>query len=221
VLDPMARLNGAEENNNTVGTALINAAERIARHAQCAVILPHHTGKAAAREQDEGQYSARGSSGLADAARSVVRLMPVTEAKGFDNVPEDVLARGDLIKVAHAKLNEGRKAQPFFLLRNGLDFELFVPGLMSPLRVHSRIMSALFAWYRDRGQEPFNQSRITSEAARDEIFGAQQPSRDQVRDAYDRALEAGDLIDTGKKAARSHYPLVRFREGYEDPESAI
>ena len=45
VLDPMSRLHGADENANAMGTAIIDAAERIARETGATVLISHHTGK--------------------------------------------------------------------------------------------------------------------------------------------------------------------------------
>jgi hypothetical protein len=224
VLDPMSRLNGAEENSNAVGTAMINAAERLARELACTVVIPHHTGKGAAKDKDSTMYAARGASAFVDAARSSIRLIAVDpdRAKDFENVPPEVIARGDLIEVIHNKCNDGPKAKPFFVRRQELDFELFAPAQMSAARVHERIMSAMFRWYCGKDRQPFDCKRVAdAKESRAEVFGVHLPSRDQVRDAYQKAVKDGDLVPSGETAERSKVPLMRFRGDYVDPETEL
>ena len=93
VLDPLSRLHGLEENDSSVGTALINAAERIAQEVGCAVLISHHTGKSNSRERVTDPYAARGSSALADAARTVLRLLPADKSAvtKYGNISSDEL----------------------------------------------------------------------------------------------------------------------------------
>lgn len=211
IADPMSRMNGAEENNNAVGTALVNAAERIARECGCTVLIAHHTGKAAARDRDATQYSARGASALADAARSVIRMLGVDEKRATQdglNVPGEVIAVGDLVEVLHVKCNDGPKAPPFMLRRQELDFELFVPATESREDRHARAMRAMWAWFCGQNKEPFT--------LKDMAPNLKGVPREAARVAFNKAKADGDLVE-GARVARSHSPRMAFRVGYTPP----
>jgi hypothetical protein len=216
ILDPISRLNGGEENSNQVGTALINAAERIAREVGCTLMLCHHTGKAAAKDRDTGLYAARGASGFVDAARSSIRLLQAdaNDVRNFSNVPMGVVDAGDLIQVIHNKSNEGPKAKPFWLRRQQTDFELFEPVTADGVESHAKNMSALWAWFVQCGSHAFSAKRVTDSAeVREAIWRGQKVSRNQSRDILARATDAGDLIPAPKAAGNQH-SLIQFREGY-------
>jgi hypothetical protein len=217
LLDPISRLNGAEENSNQVGTALINSAERIAREMECTVMLCHHTGKAAAKERDTGLYAARGASGFVDAARSSIRLLAadMSDARMFGNVPAGVIEAGDLIQVIHNKSNEGPRAKPFWLRRQALDFERFEPELLIGVESHAKILMSLYNWYAANKSVAFSPSRILgNKELRAEIWKGMTVSRDRVRETIDKGRDDGDLIPTTTAAARTQHALIKFRDDY-------
>jgi hypothetical protein len=214
VLDPMSRLNGAEENSNAVGTALVNAAEKISREVGCTTLISHHTGKAAAKDRDEGPYAARGASGFADAARSVVRLLVANsnDVKEFTNVDEGAVARGDIVKIVHAKCNDAPRAADLWLRRQALDFDLWLPqiGHGRP----ERDLVALFDWWDRQGRKPFTKLAVTE--MRTEIFGAGAP-RDRARAAVASGEQRGTIVPSGELAPHSRNPLLVFKADY-DPD---
>lgn len=217
IMDPISRLNGGEENSNQVGTAMINAAERISQEIGCTVLLCHHTGKTAAKERDDSQYAARGASGLVDAARSSVRLMVASQqdARDFINVPAEVVDAGDLIKVTHNKSNEGKRAKPFWIRRQGHDFDLFEPKLADGVQAQHMSISALWAWYVHERSAPFTSKRVAdSTELRATIWKGVKISRDRARDIIQRARDEGDLI-AAPGGAGNQNQLLTFRDGYE------
>jgi hypothetical protein len=222
VLDPIARLNGAEENSNAVATAMIGAGELLARRLGCTVVFMHHTGKAAAREGDISQYSARGGSGLVDAARSSVRLISATmeEARAFTNVPEEVVLRGDLVRVVQNKINDAAKALPFFLRRQELDFELFTPEIASDEQASTLRLRQLWEWHVRGGMRAFSASELDPKEARAEVFGPGAPSRLAMRELIRSTMARGDLIED-PAVRRGNNPLLRFRAAYAPPGEEI
>ncbi|PAV24452.1 hypothetical protein CF392_16215, partial [Tamilnaduibacter salinus] len=55
VLDPLARFDGGDPNDNSDGTRLIESAEYIRRETGATVLLPHHVSKAGIRDPGSGQ----------------------------------------------------------------------------------------------------------------------------------------------------------------------
>lgn len=217
ILDPISRLNGAEENSNQVGTALVNAAERIARERECTLLLCHHTGKAAAQDRDKGIYAARGASGFVDAARSSIRLLQAdaNDVRNFTNVPPDIIERGDLVQVIHNKSNEGPKAEPFWLRRQQLDFEKFEPQMSTGAIAHSKMLAGLYDWYVTNGNRAFSPSRIIeNNDLRKEIWKGIDASRNRARECIKRAQDDGDLIVANATATHSTNSLWLFRDDY-------
>jgi len=96
-VDTLSRVNGGDENSNTVMSAVIKACERIAQCTGAAVCILHHTGKANARTRTTDAYSARGASALSDNARSVLLVCtPLTTSaeamgKSSDDFESDAM----------------------------------------------------------------------------------------------------------------------------------
>jgi RecA-family ATPase len=85
VLDPLARFDGGDPNDNSDGTRLIEAAERIRKATGATVLLPHHVAKGSMKDSQAGQEAVRGASGLVDGARWVGMLagMKPDQAKTY------------------------------------------------------------------------------------------------------------------------------------------
>lgn len=217
VMDPISRLNGGEENSNQVGTALVNAAERIAREVGCTLLLCHHTGKAAAKDREVGLYAARGASGFVDAARSSIRLLQadLSDVREFSNVPPGVVEAGDLVQVIHNKSNEGPKAPAFWLRRQALDFERFEPIIVGGIEAAAKLMLCLYDWYCRNGKAPFAITRVTNNAeVRKEIWPRSTVSRDRAREILARAQDLKDLESVDPTDKVNAHPLWRFRDDF-------
>lgn len=125
IADPLARLHGTDENSNAVGTALINAADRVVNGTGAAFMLAHHSSKQSAKDRDMTAAAVRGGSALSDGARSVLRLAPVDkEETGVQlvDVHGELLsgkhyAEGRVRLLAHAKCNYARQQPNLYLLR--------------------------------------------------------------------------------------------------------
>lgn len=89
ILDPLSRFHALDENDNRLMTLLVQHLEAIAADTGAAILIAHHTSKAAVVSGTAGeQQAARGASALVDGARWVANLwrLPAKEAEklGWD-----------------------------------------------------------------------------------------------------------------------------------------
>jgi hypothetical protein len=90
ILDTVRQLSGMDPSDDPAMRAFLAAGRLLAQaKSEPAVIMTHHVGKSAGRENTEDMYSAIGSSGLADSARFVWRLRNLTEEERDTFVHED------------------------------------------------------------------------------------------------------------------------------------
>lgn len=204
ILDPMSRLHGMDENANAIGTALINAAERIAQETPTTVLISHHTGKGNANSKSESAYSARGASGLADAARVVLRLreMSPKECEGITNAEPGE----SVLKLIHAKCNYAKRYDDIYLRRGtqGL-LELFVPEFRNA-NSFDVWFAKLRHWFESQ-QEPFTRRQVTQ----DELasVSGETTSRDKAREFFDKAVAELRLVkaNVSKKGGGTLYVI--------------
>jgi len=108
ILDPLGAVHTLPENSNEAANLLSGEMRDIAHQAGIAVIILHHTGKAAATDMDSaGAGASRGASAFVDAARvvrQVIRMSPA-EAKRYGIVDKD---RRDYMRVENGKANLAR-----------------------------------------------------------------------------------------------------------------
>ena len=105
ILDPLGAMHTLFENSNEDANLLMGALREIAERAKAAIILVHHTGKAAAMNMGAaGAGTSRGASAFVDAARVVRQLsaMTPTEAKTLGIGEDD---RRQYIRIDKGKAN--------------------------------------------------------------------------------------------------------------------
>ena len=78
VIDPAISFGIGEARVNDAEQGPIDAARRIRNALNCCVRYVHHSGKANAREKAADQYAGRGGSAMADGARMVAVLQPLS-----------------------------------------------------------------------------------------------------------------------------------------------
>lgn len=103
ILDPLGAVHGLPENSNEAMNFLAGMLREIMARAKIAIVLLHHTPKAAGADMDAaGQNASRGASSLTDAARNVrqMRRMKDTEARAW-GVSE--AHHGDYVLVSNGK----------------------------------------------------------------------------------------------------------------------
>ena len=79
IIDPFVSSHQVEENDNSKIDAVAKAWSRVAKQANCSIILVHHTAKT--RGERITTESSRGASSLTNAARSVLALNPMDEGQ--------------------------------------------------------------------------------------------------------------------------------------------
>lgn len=117
IADPLRRFHDGDENDSGAMTRLVQGFERIAMTTQGAVLLAHHTSKAAILGgQGEVQHASRGSSALTDGVRWQANLtgMPAKTANelGLGADEAKFLVRFDI-----SKSNYGAAQPPAWLRR--------------------------------------------------------------------------------------------------------
>jgi hypothetical protein len=118
IVDPFVSSHQVEENSNGMIDAVAKAWARVAKSANCVVVLVHHTSKVGSHEVTA--LSSRGASALVNAARStlVLNRMDVDTAKQL-GVPDD--ERHRYLSVGDDKANRApREKADWFELR-GID----------------------------------------------------------------------------------------------------
>lgn len=214
VVDPLSQLYSSEENANHLGTAIVGALNAIgqgnaARDAmpERTIIVPAHINKTAAKTGDESAHAIRGGSGVPDGARVVLRLIATpVEAKRMTNVlPED---RDSVCKLVHAKNNYGPKMRDMWLKRHPMGgFTKFTPEYKGETDTYQASLDALRTWYEAQGRKPFSQREVTNKKYK-EAFG-DTLSRDESRDWFIRALEAGDIKESSKVSGGSKLYVLK------------
>ena len=76
IIDPFVSSHEVDENSNTKIDKIVKAWARVAKAAECVIVLVHHTSKAGSAEVNTN--SARGASALSSAARSLLTLNRIT-----------------------------------------------------------------------------------------------------------------------------------------------
>lgn len=140
IADPLRRFHDGDENDSGAMTQLVQGFERIAMLTKGAVLLAHHTNKAATLSgQGETQQAARGSSALTDGVRWQANLtgMPVKTATelGLSADEAKFLVRFDI-----SKSNYGPPQAPTWLRR--LPGGVLTKTTLPDERCHKRKSSA-------------------------------------------------------------------------------
>ncbi len=117
IVDPLRRFHDGDENDSGAMTQLVQGFERIAIEAKAAILVAHHTNKAATLNgQGEAQQAARGSSALTDGVRWQANLSSMSAKTAAElSLPADdarFLVRFDI-----SKSNYGAPQAPVWLRR--------------------------------------------------------------------------------------------------------
>ena len=105
VLDPLGAMHSLPENSNEAMNLLAGALREIADRTGAAIVLLHHTSKAAASDMDAaGAGASRGASAMTDAARVVRQIVRMTSQEAARlGVAED--QRRNFLRVENGKAN--------------------------------------------------------------------------------------------------------------------
>jgi RecA-family ATPase len=216
VLDPFARFHGCEENSNAVGTAMINACEKITDEVGCSIIANHHISKSAVASGEMSHYAARGASAFVDAARVVWLLRGVEseEVQKLTNCSTEDAEGGDLVQWEVVKANDFKKPPLMWLKREVFDFERWEPEVGGVAVDVQRRLVELHTWWA--GSENKRQS-FTRKEVKDMhkvIFTARKATAAEIDSVITYGFHRGDLV-AGEMRKHAHTASITFREGYE------
>lgn len=209
VLDPLARFDGGEPNDNADGTRLIECAEAIRKATGATVLLPHHVNKASLRDGGGGQESVRGGSGLVDAVRWVgllSTLRPDQARKEYGLEPEEA---GRFVRFTTPKANYSAPWGGCWLRRERGG--VLVPVELEPVReaekaaeaeaVYQRVVTEAAKLIRKHG--PMSVRRLCDDHAG--LSGVFNAGEKRVRAALNRAVEEGEFDRAPVPAGSGHH----------------
>jgi RecA-family ATPase len=124
ICDPLVSFGVGESRVNDAEQGLIEAFRVLRNELNCCIEGIHHTGKAVARDKTLDQYAGRGGSALADGARMVAVMQPLT-AKEWAKSTGTLLAEGETgLVMAFPKLSYCKPQPPIFIRRKGFAFRM-------------------------------------------------------------------------------------------------
>jgi RecA-family ATPase len=218
IVDPLVRTTTANENDNVAAAAVVTAMERIIAATGATVLLIHHVGKAAAGARQADHYAGRGASALPDGMRNILRLMVVSEGdkdiEQFTNLPEEDLLLGNVLRLVHAKINDGPKHRTMYLRRDGTDFALIQPEA-NPEMAKLRDIDKIYGWWKSE-----NASADFSIAEAEKAAKTIRMSQDRVRSAIKTAQASGDIVE-GDKQPHARVARLRFSTTFEAPHERM
>ena len=209
VLDPLARFDGGDPNDNSDGTRLIEAAERIRKATGATVLLPHHVAKGSLRDSQAGQEAVRGASGLVDGARWVGMLasMKPDQAKEYGIDRDDA---GQYVLFNTPKANYSAPWPGIWLKRRSGG--ALVPTSLTPQKeaardrhsedAYAETLPRILHKVREAAQngEPITRRRLRDYAGAGGIFGVGDQS---LRAMIERAIDEGHLREhAGQQGTR-------------------
>ena len=209
ILDPLSRLYGQNENDNTAATMFCTLLGQLAEESGASVLLCHHVSKGAATEKGEFKLekalspeSMRGASALTGAVRWQMNLVPLPE-KAAQSLLRNPEARGGEYMAAQVcKKNHGAPEQPFFLRRveGGLLELVEVEKSENELRVEHEVLTWVLAKVKAQNEQklPGLTAKMLSELSLEwkAIAGC---SKTKVRDAVTQAVTSGQMRVYQKK----------------------
>lgn len=200
VLDPLARFDGGDPNDNADSTRLVECAEEIRKATGATVLLPHHVSKASMKDNASGQEAVRGGSGLVDGSRWVGLLSTMradTAEKEYGIDPEEA---AKLVRFTTPKANYSAPWEGVWLRR--VAGGALVPTIVEKAesktdkkaeeRYQAFLVIArdLIKKKQEKG-EYLTPRKMRDYAGREGVFGIGEQS---LRSCVTRALENGELF---------------------------
>jgi len=127
IMDPLVSFGVGEQRVNDAEQGLIEAMRILRAAFDCCVEGIHHSGKANAREKTLDQYSGRGGSSLADGARMVCVMQPLTPQEWSDATGGYLEEGVTGIVMAMPKMSYCRAQEPIYIARRGYSFTQVLP----------------------------------------------------------------------------------------------
>lgn len=212
--DPMVSFGVGESRVNDGEQGLIVAARALRNSLNCCVRFVHHTGKQNARDKSVDQYAGRNGSALADGARMVSVLQPMSETEWADAVGYGLQPGETAIRLALPKTTFSARQPDILIKRNGYAFTHCLPVSRDPARLAGERAEQVMHYIVSEFKEGRRHSKNSLEGNR-EVLGL---SRPDVRSAIAR-LELDGRIEGRKLETSGRGGLHAFLCPIGSPES--
>ncbi len=203
ILDPLSRLYGQNENDNSLATLFCSLLEQLAKDTGASVICVHHTGKGAALDSQKkfslntalSADAMRGASGLTGAARWQLNVVPLPGSEARKLLNDPGANDGAYLVGRVSKKNYGPPEEMFFLRRRhgGVLEHIQAPEAIQARELESVLLEKIIAEVQRR--ELAGEEALTKKQLRD-VFPARW--KDEIpkatKTAVEAAVEAG-LLD--------------------------
>ena len=201
VLDPLARFNGGDPNDNADSTRLIECAEQIRKATGATILLPHHVNKGSLKDPGSGQEAVRGGSGLVDGARWVGLLAGLRADQAKKEYGIDPEQAGQYVRFTTPKANYSAPWEGTWLRR--LAGGALVPcelKAMKDTRQEQRAADRYAAFLVKAKEmigkavqksEPLTARKLRGYAGTAGVFGM---GEQMLRGCINRAIEEGAII---------------------------
>jgi RecA-family ATPase len=201
VLDPLARFDGGDPNDNADSTRLIECAEQIRKATGATILLPHHVNKGSLKDPGSGQEAVRGGSGLVDGARWVGLLAGLRADQAKKEYGIDPEQAGQYVRFTTPKANYSAPWEGTWLRR--LAGGALVPcelKAMKDTRQEQRAADRYAAFLVKAKEmigkavqksEPLTARKLRGYAGTAGVFGM---GEQMLRGCVNRAIEEGAII---------------------------
>ena len=216
IMDPLVSFGVGEQRVNDAEQGLIEAMRILRAEFDCCVEGIHHSGKANAREKTLDQYSGRGGSALADGARMVCVMQPLT-AQEWADATGGWLEDGESgLVMAMPKMSYCRAQEPVYLKRRGYLFQQVTPAAQpTPTELQAEVEATVYlalkdAWLRN---QPLSLQDLKNDYKT--IFYGNL-KRDTIMEAVGRLKRDGRVLqhaNSGGRGSRAVLEPVIFVEG--------
>lgn len=209
VFDPLVSFGVGESRVNDAEQGLIEAFRVIKNRLDCCVEGIHHTGKANARNKADDQYAGRGGSALADGARMVVVINPLTPAEWAIATGTTLLPDESGLVMAFPKLSYCQPQEPAYIRRRGYLFEAVTVSKRTPEQESAAVAEQVYRFICDQ----YEQGRFYSITELETQADTLSLTRKQIRAACTELKVSGRVLYQEVKGKRgSHYQPVESAE---------
>ena len=205
IFDPLVSFGVGEGRVNDAEQGIIEAFRYIIRDLDCCTEGVHHTGKQNARGGTDDQYSGRGGSALADGARMIAVLNPVTPAEWAKECGQPLAPGETGIRQTLPKLSYCAPQDVIYIRRAGYKFDYETTVRRTPEQLADAYANQLHQFIVDQ----YRQGRHYSKADLESKKGELSMSRDVLRAAMSELLVSSRVrYEEVKGMSGSHFVPV-------------
>lgn len=201
IFDPLVSFGVGESRVNDAEQGLIEAFRVIRNTLGCCVEGVHHSGKANARDKALDQYAGRGGSALADGARMVAVMQPLTQEE-WEQETGSKLGPGESgVVMALPKLSYCPPQESIFIRRNGYSFSHESVIKRSREQISNAVAEQVLQFISHEGE----QGRRYSQNGLEAVCSDLSLKRYEIRAAISRLKAGGRLMSVGKPRTAEYH----------------